>query len=87
VKREFDIEPEQLKAFAKRLAAAMEARIAEANATDCSRLAWLHMLTGSQSRAYEVVQMGLSKDPENEHCQKLEGRLAIEIAQAAGRLF
>lgn len=87
VKKEFDIEPEQIKAFARRLAAAMEARITEANATDCSRLAWLHMLTGSQSRAYEVVQIGLREDPENEHCRKLEGRLANEIAQAAGRLF
>lgn len=87
VKREFDIQPEQLKAFARRLAAAMEARITEANATDCSRLAWLHMLTGSQARAYEIVQIGLTKEPENEHCRKLEGRLAIEMAQAAGRLF
>jgi tetratricopeptide (TPR) repeat protein len=61
--------------LARKLSTLMEARIAEANATDCSRLAWLLLQAGEQERASAVVDRGLELDPSNEHCQKLKRKV------------
>lgn len=57
------------------LAALMDDRISEANATDLSRLAWLHLHAGDDRRSEVVARLGLQLDPENIHCQRLMERL------------
>jgi hypothetical protein len=79
VNRELESDPDQRKAFARRLIAVMEPRILEGDADDCSRLAWLFLQVGNRARASELVQSGLVLDPVNEHCRKLDRKLA-EIA-------
>jgi NB-ARC domain len=58
-----------------RLIAEMEAVRHDLNATDLSRLAWLHMHIGNDSRALELAEMGLLLDSENDYCLKLVQRL------------
>ena len=62
-------------ALFKPLAMLMEAYLAEATATDLSRLAWLHLHYANDRRALEVANMGLERDPENTYCQRLTARL------------
>ncbi len=71
---EFEPDQERRFALAFRLAKAMEARIESANATDCSRLAWLRIHTGEPDRAKHLVEQGLRLDPKNEYCLKLKAR-------------
>jgi tetratricopeptide (TPR) repeat protein len=53
----------------------MVRRIAEANATDCSRLAWLCLHLGDKGGAHAYVGRGLELDPNNQHCLGLAHRL------------
>lgn len=62
-------------ALFKPLAKLLESYLEDASATDLSRLAWLHLHAGDQKRAFEVAQLGLSRDPENRYCQSLVDRL------------
>lgn len=57
------------------LADVMESRIDECDATDLSRLAWLYISLQNVSKAEDLVKLGLSRDPENAHCQNLKLRL------------
>jgi hypothetical protein len=57
------------------LAGLMERRIAEASATDHSRLAWLHLHAGDEARALQVAELGLKRDPENAYCERLIEKL------------
>jgi len=57
------------------LANLMERRLGEASATDLSRLAWLHLHAGNGRRAFDIAEMGLKKDSENLHRQRLVERL------------
>ena len=50
-------------------------RIDEASATDCSRLAWLHMHRNETEVALGIAYRGLNEDPSNEHCNNLIRRL------------
>ncbi len=86
VNRELESDPDQRRAFARRLVAIMEPKIGEGDATDCSRLAWLFMQLGDRNRAWEVVQCGLKLDSENEYCRRLENRLAAEMFQGKGQM-
>jgi len=61
----------------------MELRKGEADATDLSRLAWLHLHLHDPVRAREVAEEGLDIDAENEHCNRLLNRLR-RPAGAAG---
>lgn len=54
---------------------AIEKRINDLSATGCSRLAWLHLNVGNEDRAREVAQIGIRRNPINEHCLKLVRRL------------
>ena len=49
----------------------MEHKLDKLSATHCSRLAWLHLNVENRERALDVAKIGLARDPENEHCQKL----------------
>jgi tetratricopeptide (TPR) repeat protein len=69
-KRAFEI-------LARELATLMEARLADASATDGSRLAWLWLHLGEQERAKNLVERLLRLEPDNYHCIKLAGRLGI----------
>jgi hypothetical protein len=62
-------------ALFKPLAKLLESHLREASSTDLSRLAWLHLHVGDQKRALEVAEIGLTRDPENRHCQSLVERL------------
>jgi hypothetical protein len=59
----------------KPLARLMEAHLPAASATDLSRLAWLHLHAGDQGRALDVAELGLRRDPNNLHCQRLVDRI------------
>jgi len=87
VNRELEADPDQRRAFAKRLVAVMEPKVVDGNATDCSRLGWLFLQIGNQTRALEIVRCGLKLDEDNEYCKKLESRLSAEIARPYGPLF
>jgi hypothetical protein len=63
------------KALFKPFARMMEAHLPEASATDLSRLAWLHLHSGDSRRALTVAEIGLQRDPDNAHCQRLEAKL------------
>jgi hypothetical protein len=63
------------KALFKPFARLIEALLPEASATDLSRLAWLHLHSGDQRRALEVAEIGLRRDPDNAHCQRLVAKL------------
>lgn len=69
--RDFEPDYDRRHALAFRIARLMELRIAEADATDCSRLVWLLKHIGEKERAREIVERGLAIDPENEHCLNL----------------
>ena len=60
---------------ATRVAMVMTGRIEEASADDCSKLAWLWVHLGEQAQAHEALDRGLSIDPGNYYCGKLEARL------------
>lgn len=62
-------------ALFKPLARMMEMNLPTASATDLSRLAWLHLHAGDERRAHEVAELGLRRDPENLHCQRLVDNL------------
>jgi hypothetical protein len=50
----------------------------EANATDCSRAAWVCLVLHETERAREFVRMGLQRDPGNEYCCNLAERLQMQ---------
>jgi hypothetical protein len=45
------------------------------DATGLSRLAWLFLLEGDERSGRAYAEMGLKKQPENEHCKRLLERL------------
>ena len=54
---------------------AMEHQLNNLTATNCSRLAWLHLNVGNPDRALDVARIGAEKDSANYHCQALIDRL------------
>lgn len=53
------------------LADLMESRLTEADATDCSRLAWLYMRLNDVQKARKIARQGISIEPTNEHCKNI----------------
>ena len=51
-----------------------DARRAEANATDLSRIAWLFLSTGDEEKAREFVGRGLRIEPDNFYCLRIAER-------------
>lgn len=54
---------------------AMENHLNSLDATDCSRLAWLHVHLDQPSTAVEFAERGLKMEPGNDHCDRLLRRL------------
>lgn len=73
----YRLDTEEKQLLAKHVAHTMERRIAEAGATDCSRLAWLYLHMHEDERARRFVELGLERDAENEYCDRLARRLGI----------
>jgi len=53
----------------------MEKIADQLDATGLSRLAWLFLLEGDERSGRVYAEMGLKKQPENEHCKRLLERL------------
>jgi len=68
-----------------RLAHVMEAHMEDANATDCSRLAWLYLMLRDEEKARNLVDRGLKLEPSNEYCLKLKEKLAQVVRLDSGR--
>ena len=49
----------------------MENYLDRLSATNCSRLAWLHLNIGNVERAQDVAMIGIQRDPTNEYCKKI----------------
>ena len=64
-----------VRGFLNRVIQAMEKNFSELSATNCSRLAWLHLNVGSVERALDVARAGIGRDPTNDHCQNLIRKL------------
>ena len=61
----------KVRGLLERVIEAMEKHFKELSATNCSRLAWLHLNVGNLGRAVDVAKIGSERDPTNEHCQNL----------------
>ena len=61
----------EIRELLERVIGAMEARLGNLSATNCSRLAWLYLNVGNPKRALDVAKFGVQREPENEHCQNL----------------
>ena len=70
-----DLEGHEKTVIVNRVIAAMRLHIAEVDATDCSRLAWLYVRVGDLDCARRLTQQGLSLDSSNEYCLRLTQRL------------
>lgn len=71
-----EIRSEGVREMIENVVEAMERQLSTLDATDCSRLGWLLVNIGETERALHVAQHGLTKDPNNRHCQNLVRKLA-----------
>ena len=53
----------------------LERSLDKLSATDCSRLAWLHLNVRNRERARDVAKIGLKQQPNNEYCHRLIEKL------------
>jgi hypothetical protein len=75
-RREIEIDADERRLMVHKLRRLMEDRVAEADATDLSRLAWLCLYDKDPAAAERWVAEGLNREPENEYCQHLQEKLA-----------
>lgn len=73
-------EGSNLSFFAKRetisrVAKRLEEDLSQLSATDLSRLAWLHLNIGDESKARRFAEAGCDLEPSHEHCTRLLERL------------
>ena len=61
----------------KRLADVMSGRLSEADADDCSRLAYLYLHLHDEGQAKHVTEEGLKLDCENEHLNRLAKKFSL----------
>lgn len=66
--RRLVLDPDTKLLVVRKLIEKMERRLQEANATDCSRLAWLCLHADQPSRARAIASHGLGMDPSDIHC-------------------
>ena len=74
------IQQDEKRALAGQLLVVMHDRRDEADADDFSRMAWLALHLGQESKAHDYVRTGLQLDPDNSHCQQLATRLGFPMA-------
>lgn len=78
------LDSEEKRIIARRIAEIMAKRLKElvkedsddASATDCSRLAWLYLHLKQADQARYFTELGLKITPNNDHCLKLQRKLA-----------
>jgi len=63
----------------------MEKAANDLDATALSRLAWLFLLEANQHKALHYAELGLTKEPDNEHCRRIAQRLKSEGHRTARR--
>jgi hypothetical protein len=69
--RNYIIDTEEKKHIIDKLIVIMEHRSSEADATDCSRLAWLFLNIHNEDKALIYTNKGLGIDPDNDYCRRL----------------
>ena len=67
----FQIDKEQKQFIVNTLIQLMNDRLSEANADDCSNLAWLYIHANNTARARQIAERGLELDPYNHYCKNL----------------
>ncbi len=78
-KHDLDVDKDEKRQLAQRLASVLEKRRREASADDLSRMAWLALHIGQEAKAREYAEAGLKQDPQNEHCRKISEKLGMNI--------
>jgi len=73
---ELEVDIEEKRLLAQRIADVLDARRSEADADDYSRMAWLNLHLGREQKAKEYAEYGLTIEPDNQHCQKILERIA-----------
>lgn len=73
--RLLDMDKEEKRQLAQRIALVLEKRRSEAGADDLSRMAWLAFHLDRKDKAREYAQAGLAIDPDNYHCGNIISRL------------
>ena len=71
----WDATASEIQGLLNRVIVLIERYFKDLSATDCSRLAWLHLNVGNAERALEVASEGLTRDSTNYFCQRLMDRL------------
>jgi NB-ARC domain len=72
-------DPSERSALFMPLVVMFEEHLSEASATDLSRLSWLHLHCGNVSRALELAELGLDRDPSNVHCARIVAKLTDDV--------
>lgn len=78
------VQSDEKRILLRRLIEVMTQRIGEASGTDLSRLAWLYIHIRDIDSAVRTVELGLQREPNNEHLRKLDARLEAERAKTSG---
>ena len=71
------LDTDHMHVLVRQLTDVVENRIIEADATSCSRLAWLYYLLRDHDGRDESIIRGLKLDPKNEYCKRLAERFLI----------
>lgn len=69
-----DLAYEEITVMIKNLTKNIEKRMGEADAIDCSRIAWLYARLGNTKKFDEIVERGLKMEPDNYYCNKMKAR-------------
>jgi hypothetical protein len=72
--RRFVVPTDERRHLLMRLVKLLEPHVERLDGTDLSRLAWLYLNLGNESRAAALVSRGLVHEPDNVHCQSLARR-------------
>lgn len=72
-----DLDQELKRQLTQRLLTVLDKRQKEADANDLSRMAWLALRIGQESKAQEYAKAGMKMDPDNEYCYGICERLGI----------
>ena len=74
-----DLDPALKATIVKDVADVMEEQVDDLNGDGCSRLAWLYLNIRDEHEARRVANLGLQREPDNQHCQRLIERLDRSI--------
>ena len=74
-RKEIELDADERRLMVRKVRDLLESRVAEADATDLSRLAWICMHDQDADAALRWARCGLEKEPLNEHCLKIVQRV------------